>query len=56
MRPALLVGLAVTAAAVHYASGSPAGWSAYLFMGALLLVFGIYSRGMRGRNYWLSLT
>lgn len=56
MRPAFIVALAAGAAGMHYSHGSPAGWAAYLFMGALVLVFGIYSRGMRGQNYWLSLT
>ena len=56
MRTALIVTVAVGAAAVHYANGSPAGMRAYLFPGALLLTFGFYSRGMHGRNYWLSLT
>ncbi|MGA2588291.1 MAG: hypothetical protein ABSH32_00110 [Bryobacteraceae bacterium] len=56
MRPALIFTLAVTAAAAHYANGSPAGMNAYLFFGTLLAVFGAYSRGMHGRNYWLSLT
>ena len=32
----------------HYANGSPAGMNAYLFFGTLLLVFGVYSRGMHG--------
>ena len=56
MRPALIFMLAIAAAAVHYANGSPAGLNAYLFSGALLAVFGVYGRGMQGRNYWLSLT
>ena len=56
MRPALIFTLAVAAAAAHYANGSPAGMHAYLFFGTLLAVFSVYSRGMHGRNYWLSLT
>lgn len=56
MRTSLIAGLAITAAAVHYAHGSPAGNYAYLFFAALLLSYGIYSRGMRSLNYWLSLT
>ena len=56
MRTALIVTLALVAGAVHLAYGSPAGSSAYLFVATLLLSFGIYSQGMRGQNYWLSLT
>jgi len=56
MRPALIAGLVVVAAAVHYSHGSPGGGAAYVFFAALLVVSGIYSRGMRGQNYWLSLT
>jgi hypothetical protein len=56
MRIALIVTLALVAGVVHFANGSPAGANAYLFFATLLLSFGIYSRGMRGQNYWLSLT
>ena len=56
MRTALIVTLALAAVAVHLANGSPAGAHAYLFFVTLLLSFGIYSRGMRRQNYWLSLT
>ncbi len=56
MRPALIAAVTVAAAAVQFANGSPAGASAYLFFCALLLSFGIYSRGMHAQNYWLSLT
>jgi hypothetical protein len=56
MRAATIVTLAGVAAAVHCAYGSPAGWNAYLFFAVLVLSFGIYSRGMLGQNYWLSLT
>jgi len=56
MRTTLIVTLALVAAAVHLANGSPAGLSAYVFLIVLLLTFGIYSRGMRGQSYWLSLT
>jgi hypothetical protein len=56
MRPALLVTIAALAAAVHYTHGSPAGWTAYLFLAWLPLAATFYSRGMRGQNYWLSLT
>jgi hypothetical protein len=56
MRATLIATLAVTAAAVHFAHASPAGANAYLFFAALLLSFGIYRRGMRTLNYWLSLT
>lgn len=56
MRIPLIVTLALVAVAVHFANGSPAGANAYLFFAALLLSFGIYSRGMRRQNYWLSLT
>jgi hypothetical protein len=56
MRTALIATLASVAAAAHFANGSPAGANAYLFLAVLLLSFGIYSRGMRRQNYWLSLT
>ena len=56
MRIALIAVTAIAAAGLQYANGSPAGFSAYLFFAVLLLSFGIYSRGMRGLNYWLSLT
>lgn len=56
MRAALIATLAAIAAGVQYANGSPAGLSAYLFFVTLLLSFGIYSRGMHGQHYWLSLT
>lgn len=56
MRATLIAALAVVAGAVHYAHGSPAGANAYLFFAVLLVSFGIYSRGMRGQTYWLSLT
>ena len=56
MRPALIVTLALAAASLHFANGSPAGAGAYLFFATLLLSICIYSRGMRGQNYWLSLT
>ena len=48
--------LTLVAVAVHFGNGSPAGANAYLFFAVLLLSFGIYSRGMRRQNYWLSLT
>jgi hypothetical protein len=56
MRTALIATLAIVAAAAHFANGSPAGANAYLFLAVLLLSFGVYSRGMRRQNYWLSLT
>jgi len=56
MRTALIATGALVAAAVHLANGSPAGANAYLFFATLLVSFGIYSRGMRRQNYWLSLT
>lgn len=56
MRTVLIVALALIAAAVHLANASPAGANAYLFLAVLLLSFGMYSRGMRRQNYWLSLT
>jgi hypothetical protein len=56
MRATLIAALALVACAVHLANGSPAGANAYLFLATLLLFFGIYSRGMRWQNYWLSLT
>lgn len=56
MRTALIVTLALVAVAVHFAYASPAGANAYLFFIVLLVSFGIYSRGMRRQNYWLSLT
>ncbi len=56
MRMALLVTIAVIAAAVHYSNGSPAGLSPYAFLAVMPLACSIYSRGMGGRNYWLSLT
>src|ERR1022692_2637186 len=56
MRTALIATLALVGVAVHFANGSPAGANAYLFFAVLLLSFGIYSRGMRRQNYWLSLT
>jgi hypothetical protein len=48
--------MALVSAAAHFAHGSPAGVGAYLFFITLLLAFGMYSRGMRRQNYWLSLT
>jgi len=56
MRAALIIALTVAAAAVHYAHGSPAGPSAYLFCAVVLAAFAIYSRGLHAKNYWLSLT
>jgi len=56
VRTTLIVTLALVAGAVHLAYGSPDGANAYLFFATLLLSFGIYSRGMRRQNYWLSLT
>ncbi|HXM42328.1 MAG TPA: hypothetical protein VN924_13830 [Bryobacteraceae bacterium] len=56
MRIAFIVTLVLVAWAVHFANGSPAGANAYLFFAVLLISFGIYSRGMRRQNYWLSLT
>jgi hypothetical protein len=56
MRVTLIVTLVLVAVAVHFANGSPAGVNAYLFFATLLVSFGIYSRGMRRQNYWLSLT
>jgi hypothetical protein len=56
MRTILIVTLALVAGAVHFANGSPAGANAYLFFATLLVSIGIYSRGMHGQNYWLSLT
>jgi hypothetical protein len=56
LRITLITTLALVAAAVHLANGSPGGANAYLFFATLLLSFGIYSRGMRRQNYWLSLT
>ncbi|MGA3039182.1 MAG: hypothetical protein ABSF54_00175 [Bryobacteraceae bacterium] len=56
MRMTVIVTLVLVAAAVHLGNASPAGASAYLFFATLLLSFGIYSRGMRHQNYWLSLT
>jgi len=56
MRTPLIAALALVAGAVHLANGSPAGANAYLFLATLLLSYGIYSRGMRRQNYWLSLT
>ena len=56
MRVALIVATVLIAGAVHFANGSPAGASAYLFLAALLFSFGTYTRGMRGQDYWLSLT
>jgi hypothetical protein len=56
MRIPLIASLALTAWAVQYANGSPAGANAYLFFAVLLVSFGIYSGGMRGQTYWLSLT
>jgi hypothetical protein len=56
MRVALIVTLVLVAVAVQFANGSPAGANAYLFFATLLLSFGIYTRGMRRQNYWLSLT
>jgi hypothetical protein len=55
MRPFLIAAIVLGAGAVHYANGSPVS-AAYLFLGILLLASGFYSRGMQGRNYWLSLT
>jgi hypothetical protein len=48
--------MTLVSAAAHFAHGSPAGVGAYLFFITLLLAFGMYSRGMRRQNYWLSLT
>lgn len=48
--------LVLAAVVAHFAYGSPAGANAYLFFATVLLSFGIYSRGMRHQNYWLSLT
>ena len=56
MRTILIATLAVVAGSVHLAYGSPAGANVYLFLATLLLSFGIYRRGMRWQNYWLSLT
>jgi len=56
LRAALLATITIVAIAVHFGNGSPAGASAYLFFATLLIAFGVYSRGMRGLNYWLSLT
>jgi hypothetical protein len=56
VRLALIAALAIAAAAVQYANGSPAGAGAYLFFATLLVSVGLYGRGMRGLNYWLSLT
>ncbi len=56
MRAPLIATLALTAWAVQYANGSPAGANAYLFFAVLLVSFGIYSGGMHGQTYWLSLT
>jgi len=56
MRITVIVTLTLVAIAVHFGYGSPAGANAYLFFAVLLLSFGIYSRGMRRQNYWLSLT
>ena len=56
MRIAFIATLVLVAGAVHFANESPAGANAYLFFAVLLLSFGIYSRGMRHQNYWLSLT
>ena len=56
MRTALITALAGAAAVVHYANGSPAGWTAYLFLAAVPVLSGIYASGLRGCNYWLSLT
>ena len=56
MRTPLIATLALTAWAVQYANGSPAGVNAYLFFAVLLVSFGIYSGGMHGQTYWLSLT
>ena len=56
MRTTFIVALVLVAVAVHFANGSPAGANAYLFFAVLLLSIGIYSRGMRRQNYWLSLT
>jgi hypothetical protein len=50
MRAILIVSVAAIAGAVHYAHGLPAGWSAYLFLGVLVLSSGMYTRGMRGRG------
>ena len=56
MRTVLIAMLAITAAAIHFANGSPAGANAYLFLGTLLACFGIYGQPLRRQNYWLSLT
>jgi hypothetical protein len=56
MRITVIATLTLVAIAVHFGYGSPAGANAYLFFAVLLLSFGIYSRGMRRQNYWLSLT
>ena len=56
MRTTCIVTLVLVAVAVHFANGSPAGANAYLFFAVLLVAFGLYCRGMRQQNYWLSLT
>jgi hypothetical protein len=56
MRAAFIATLVLAAVAAHFSYGSPAGANAYLFFATVLLSFGIYSRGMRRQNYWLSLT
>ena len=56
MRTTLIATLALVAGGVHLANGSPAGANAYLFLAVMLGSFGIYSKGMRHQNYWLSLT
>jgi hypothetical protein len=56
MRITIIVTLVFIAVAAHFANASPAGANAYLFFAVLLASFGIYSRGMRRQQYWLSLT
>lgn len=56
VRTTIIVTLVLLATTVHFGNGSPAGANAYLFFITLLLSFGIYARGMRHQNYWLSLT
>jgi len=56
MRALLISSLVIAAVAVQYANGSPAGWTAYLFFATLLVSCTLYSPGLRGQNYWLSLT
>ena len=49
MRAVIIFIIAVCAAAVHRVYGTPAGWNAYLFLGAMVLVSAMY------RPSWLSL-